>query len=422
VTGVTPRPPRVWFISELFWPEETSTGYFVTRIAEDVAAEYDVHAVCSQPTYSGRGTVAPRREVRNGVTIHRVRSTTLNKDVLLLRGANMLTFSLAAFAHVLRHIGRGDIVVAVTNPPVIPYLVRAAAALRGARFVLLVHDVYPEVLVATGMARSDAPHVRALHAASRRLYRGAERVVVLGRDMAELVSGKLQGEGSRPVIIPNWGDTDRVRPDAAAGAAVRRQLGLEDRFTVLYMGNMGRTHDVLTLLEAATLLRDDRRFHFLFVGWGAQRAALETETAQRGLANITVQGPCAADAMPGYLNAADVAVISFRRGMAGVSVPSRLYNVMAAGRPVLALADAGSELAQVVREDGIGWVIEPEAPEQAAALLRELAADPPSLEAAGRRARDAALLRYSRSAVAQEWLRLLRELQPSDAETLAARP
>jgi colanic acid biosynthesis glycosyl transferase WcaI len=404
------RRSRIWFVSELFWPEETSTGYFVTRIAEDAAGAHDVHALCSQPTYAARGVVAPRREMRNGIHIERMRSTTLSKDVLLHRVVNLVTFSISVFVCALLRLRPGDIVVAVTNPPTVPYLVRAAAALRRARFILLVHDVYPDVLVATGVARSDAVHVRILDAVSRWLYRSAERVIVLGRDMDALVRRKLAATGPAPLVIPNWGDVDVVRPDDTARSVSRNELGLDSTFVIGYVGNIGRTHDLETLVDVADLLRHDDRFRFLFVGAGARREWLVAETAARGLANVRIPGPCGPDELCGVLNAVDVAVLSFRRGMAGISVPSRVYNMMAAGRPLLAIVDDGSEIARLVHEERMGWVSRPEDPAAAAELLRALACAPAELTRAGRNGRAAAVRSYSRQAVTQRWLRLFHEM------------
>lgn len=407
---------RVWFYSELYWPEETSTGYFISRIAEDAATDAQVFVVCSQPTYSARGTVAPRFEVRHGVRIARLRSTTFDKDRLTSRAINMLTFSTAVFVHALVHLRRGDIAVAVTNPPLMPYLVRVAAAARRARFVLLIHDLYPEVLTATGALRSGTPVVRALQRASAWLYRSAARVVVLGRDMQARVNA-VRGMAARsPVhLIPNWGDVESLRPDAPAGAAVRRVLKLEHQLIVQYMGNMGRTHDVMTIVACAEALSADRRVHFHMIGWGAQRDMLEAEVTRRALPNVTLQGPCSSEELNGYLNAADVAIISFRKGMAGLSVPSRLYNVMAAGRPVVALADPGSELAQVVADEDIGWVLPPEDPAALSALVARLADAPDELQERGRRARRAAELRYSRSVAASAWKDLIQDLERTPA-------
>lgn len=376
----------IWVVSELYHPETTSTGYFLTGIAEALARRWTVRVLCSQPTYSQRGVLAARHEQRNGTQITRCFSTRFSKDHLPGRLANLLTASVSMGWGVAAHARHDDIVLVVTNPPLLPFMVTLAARLRGARVVLLIHDVYPEVLVATGFARPGSVLVRTVARLTRRLYRSVDRIIVLGRDMKSLVERKLEG-ASRPVtIIPNWGDVVRVRPQSRDANPVLGALGLRDKFVIQFLGNIGRTHGVEMLIAAARLLAPDPRVHFLFVGWGGRRAWLEATVARERLENVTVRPGCSDADLPDFLNAADLAVIPFLPGMSGVSVPSRLYNVLAAGKPVLAVADPDSELARVVLEERVGWVV---APGDLAGLVRaiETAADPAERDEMGRRAR-----------------------------------
>jgi hypothetical protein len=202
----------VWVASELYYPEETSTGFLLTRIAEGLAESFDVHVICGQPTYSARGRRAPRRERRNRVEIERCWSTTLDKDRLPLRLLNAVTISASMFATALRRFRRGDSVLVVTNPPFLPFVIAAAARLRGARPALIVHDVYPEVLTAAGLAGEDSAVTRLAGALTRALYRGVDRIVVLGRDMHALTVRKLGPEADKIVIIPNWATSTRSGP------------------------------------------------------------------------------------------------------------------------------------------------------------------------------------------------------------------
>ena len=131
---------RVWIVSELYYPELTSTGYFLTGIAEGLAVDYDVSVLCGQPSYRARGTRAPTREICSGVYVRRCRATTLDKNKVALRIVNLVTISLSIFLSALFSLRRGDIVIAVTNPPLLPYVALLACRMRGGRFVLLVHD------------------------------------------------------------------------------------------------------------------------------------------------------------------------------------------------------------------------------------------------------------------------------------------
>ncbi|MEZ5316627.1 MAG: glycosyltransferase family 4 protein, partial [Vicinamibacterales bacterium] len=172
-------------------------------------------------------------------------------------------------------------------------------------------------------------------------------------------------------------------------------LRLTERFVLLYAGNIGWPQELETLLAAAGRLGDDPRFHFLVVGDGARRAWFETEVRARGLRNVTLLGPRPRSDQQVFLNACDVGLVTLVRGMWGVSVPSRLYNFLAAGKPVLGLVEPGSEVDQVIREEGIGWSSPPGDVDRLVAAVREAASDGPRLAEMGVRARRAAERSYT---------------------------
>jgi colanic acid biosynthesis glycosyl transferase WcaI len=405
----------LWIVSELYYPEETSTGYLLTLIAEGLAAAgRPVRVLCAQPTYSRRGTRAPAREVRHGVAIQRVAGTTLPKDRMLPRIVNMLTITASIFLAAVRRFRRGDLVLVVTNPPALPFAVALACRLRGARCLLLIHDVYPEVLVASGMAGSGSLITRIVRTANHWLYNAVERVLVLGRDMRDIAVRKMTDGDRRIVLIPNWADVDDVRPDTRATNALLTETSLSGRFVVQYAGNMGRTHGIETLVDAAQRLKKSAPdVSFLFLGSGAKKAWLEQAVRSLGLPNVTILGSRPRSDQHLFINACDVAVISFMPGMAGVSVPSRMYNIMSAGKPIVAVADEHSELARVVREEDIGWVVPPSRPELLEAAIREARADAPRRAAMGERARAAAVAKYRFEAIVGQYESMLAGLAPS---------
>lgn len=385
----------VWVVSELYHPEQTSTGYFLAGIAEGLAQHYQVRVLCAQPTYSARGTRAPRYEERNGVRIRRCLTSTFDKEKLVLRLINLATISISISFNAIWRLRTDDCVIVVTNPPLLPFLVAFAARLRGARCLLLVHDVYPEVLVAAGMIKAESRLARIIDRLSRTLYRNVERIIVLGRDMEQLIRRKIDADRDQIVIIPNWADVDEVLPGQRSQSKLLRTLGLSDRFVVQYSGNMGRTHGLGCLLKAAEKLSGGSDTHFLFVGSGAKKRWLEETARAKGLSNVTIIPSCPRADLPSYLNACDVAIISFVPGMAGISVPSRMYNVLAAGKPIIAVADSDSELAQVVQEEQVGWVVPPDDPDRVLGAILEARNHPDLLRKMGLRARMAAENRFS---------------------------
>ena len=385
----------------------------MTRIAESLATRHAVKVLCSQPTYSSRGLLAPIREERNRVAIERCRSTRFNKDVLPLRLTNVATICSSIFLKTLFRVGPQDHVLVATNPPLLPFFVVCASWLRRAKVVLLVQDVYPDALIATRMIKPESPLVRMGIALYRRLYRRTERIVVLGRDMQALVASRLDGGQDKIVLIPNWGDVDFVRPAPRADNALLERLGVSEKFVVQYMGNMGRTHGIEALAAAAVELQTVEDIHFLCVGWGARKSWLEKTVAERSLCNVTVLPGCPREELPDFLNACDLSIIAFVQGMRGVSVPSRMYNVLAAGKPILAVADHDSELAMVVKEERIGWVVSPDRPNEMTAAIREARASRKELVEMGKRARDAAERQYSFRRVSELYAQMISDIDAS---------
>lgn len=409
--GDDPKIRRVWVISELYYPEETSTGHFLTQIAEGLARYHPVSVLCSQPTYSARGVRAQARETRNGVDIRRCGGATLNKDRLPFRMINLATISLSVFCSAVLRIRRDDAVLVVTNPPLLPFVVYIACRWHRARCLLLIHDVYPEVLVAAGMIRPDSLLARWIGRLTRWLYKGSDRIIVLGRDMQELVGRKLGVATSRVVIIPNWADVTEIAPIPREQNLLLRQLGLIEKFVVQYSGNMGRTHDLESLVACAALLKKRSDVHFLLIGSGAKKAWLEDAIRREGLPNATVMSARSRSELSDSLSACDLAFLSFIPGMAGVSVPSRMYNILAAGKPILAAADSESELARVVLEERVGWVVDPGCPDKTVqTILAAKEAAGERAEMAGR-ARAAAEKKYTLDNVVTAYQNLLAGLE-----------
>lgn len=388
-------PQRIWLVSELYYPEETSTGYNVTRIAEGLADRFDVHVLCGQPTYSKRGIRAPRNEFYNSVAIRRCAGTTLDKNVIAYRLLNIITLSLSIFIRALIHFKRDDKVMVVTTPPSLPFITALACWLRRSRYLLLIHDNYPEILIAAGMARPDSWLVRLMNRVNKRLYKGAYRIVVVGRDMKELLTRKRDGDASRIVTIPNWAELEIVEPCSRDDNQLLDELGLKDKFVILYAGNMGHPNDLESIVASASMLREKSNIHFLFIGSGVKKRWLEDSIKDLGLKNVTVLPPRPREDQINFLNACDIALISLVDKMLGVSMPGRTYNTLAAGKPMIGVADAESELARVINEENVGWIVPPHNPDLLVQAIVEAESDRHRLIEMGARARDAAVKKYS---------------------------
>ncbi|MEJ7623133.1 MAG: glycosyltransferase family 4 protein [Pyrinomonadaceae bacterium] len=399
----------LWILTEVYYPEDISTGYYLTTIAESLAEHRTVKVLTSQPKHMSRGKRAAKREERNGVEIFRTSATTLDKNILVFRLINMLTISVSIFMKSLLYFRKGDHVLVVTAPPSLPVTTTLAALLKGAGLTLLVQDSYPEILIAVGGVRKDSWFVFLVNLANRWVYKYASKIIVMGRDMKELFEGKTRGLEVPVVAIPNWSELDAVTPKRRSENSLLKELGLIDKFVFLYAGNIGHPTDVETIVKSAEILRDRSEIHFLFIGAGVKKAWLDRAVEKYKLTNVTVLDYRPRSEQEVFLNACDVALVALVKGMWGTAMPSRTYNIMAAGKPILALTDPGSELAQVVDEERIGWHLESGDPQTLVSKILQVYSRAGILEEMGRRARRAAVEKYSSASACDAYRRALIE-------------
>jgi glycosyltransferase involved in cell wall biosynthesis len=300
---------------------------------------------------------------------------------------------------------RPDVVLTMTDPPFVAAAAMLASKVRHAPFVYVNQDIFPEVALTLGILKTGvtATTLRKLNA---RLRASAAAVVAIGRDMERRLLD-LGTEPSKIRVITNWADTDAITPSSAA-SPLRDRLGWSDRFVVMHSGNVGLTQDLDALVGAADLLRDDPAVLIAIVGEGGSKAQLERAAQSRGLANVVFLPYQPKKNLTASLGAADLHFIGLRRGLAGAIVPSKLYGIMAVGRPFLAAVESESETALVCREFDCGLVVDPGSPHAIANGIRQ--ARQLNLVAMGERGRDAAVAHFGRAAVAASYDSLLRDI------------
>jgi len=390
--------PVLWVITELYHPENNQTGYYMTGIAEGLSKDFEVRVICGQPNYAAKGTRAPKKEIHREVEIFRVWGTTLDKNVIFFRVVNMLTLGASIFLKSLIKIKNGQSVLVVSAPPSLPFLTALAAKIRHARYNLIIQDKYPEILVAVGKTSSNSMFVKLLDKLNIRLYSGAEKIVVVGRDMRELVEVQtFNRSGSKTTIkvIQNWASLEEIEPMPRENNELLKELGILDKFVFLYAGNMGHPQDLESIVECAEILNDDARFHFVFLGSGVKRKWLEKKVQENELKNVSILTARPRAEQKLFLNACDIGIVSLVKNMRGVAMPSRTYNFMAAGKPILALTEKNSEVARVIEEEQIGWIVPPSEPSKLLQVIYKIFDERNRLDEIGKRARKSALNKYS---------------------------
>lgn len=390
------KTEKLWVISELYYPEETSTGYYLTKIAEGLADDFDVSVICGQPNYSARDITSPRFERHKNVDIYRAFGTRLDKNVIPFRLLNMITLSISIFFKCLFKFKKNEKILVVTTPPMLPFITGICAKLKGSDHIPLIHDNYPEILIAVNKAEKNSLFSRVLNYFNKKLYRQASKIIVVGRDMKELVSEKMNyKETDKIYVIQNWAELETVSPAPRETNTLLKELKLNDKIVFLYAGNMGYPNDIESFLTVAEKLLSEKEFHFIFLGAGVKLKFLQNTVADKNLTNVTILRPKPRSEQNIFLNACDVGIVSLTKKMKGVSMPSRTYNIMGVGKPILALCENGSEIDLVVKENSIGWSIPPGKPEILEKTIREIAVRRSVLGDLGKSSRGAALKSYS---------------------------
>lgn len=395
---------KILILNQYFSPDSSASAQFLGQLATDLAAFHEVTVVAGRPSYNAstatddvqqgkrrRGFLS--RESMGKVRILRMWSTTYPRQAGMRgRIANYLSYLTSASIGAFR-APRPDVVMTWTDPPPIASVGAMVARLRRAPLVLSMQDITPEAPIATGDL-TNPTLIRLLRANAHFSLKRAAVVVSIGRDMNARLEA-LGVEPSRIELIENWMDTDLVRP-LEGPSHFRAEQGWGDRFVVMHSGNVGLSQDLDTLMGAADLLAGELDILFAVVGEGARKEELQAETVRRGLTNLVFLPFQPEEALADSLGAADIHVVSHERGASGFQVPSKLYGVLAAGKPVLASVDDWAEVALTIEENQCGVRSEPGDPASMAAAIRRLR-DDPKLAQLGRNARLAAETRYSRT-------------------------
>jgi colanic acid biosynthesis glycosyl transferase WcaI len=389
------KPGKILVVSQYYPPDSSTTAVYIATIAEGLARDNRVIVLSGSPNSSrGAGVERTRPEIVE------IASWTPQKDALVRRAIAISLLAVRIFLATVRRAGPNDVVFCVTTPFTLPYAVALAARLRGASNVLLIYDLYPEALEAAELIKPSSLTARLLRLANSVLFGALDAIITIGRDVEPLLLAYKSVTPAKIHLIPNWTLLPVGYRETSPDNCFR--AGHDSKLVVGLSGNLGFTHRPRTVFEAARLLKTDGDVHFILSGWGIGWKQLGDLQAAERLDNVTLLEAVPQASLVELLSSADVWVIPYRRNIAGVSVPSRLYNLLAVGRAVIVAAEPQSEAALVIDEEQIGWVVPPEDPHQLANAIRSAAADRAATVQKGQRAaaaaqkynQEAALARY----------------------------
>jgi glycosyltransferase involved in cell wall biosynthesis len=383
------RQPRLSVVSQFFSPDFAATGQLLEDLTNRLSASgLQVQILSGMPAYAYTSSHAKRIEFKPNRCIRRTSASRFWPRRIRGRAVNGVLYCLRICLRLLRYSRRGDLILYTTEPPYLPLLGWLIHRLTTTPYLVLLYDLYPDVLVELGVIQHQHPLTRLWRQINQWVFADAQELIVLSGPMAERVLRSAPTVASKLNVIPSWADPDQIKPIPKAENWFVRKHQLQTRFTVLYSGNQGRCHDLVTVLAAATRLQHDDQVHFLFVGGGPQNEHLRLLVDRWSLSNCQFLPYQELSDLPYSLASADLALVTLSVQSEGLVAPSKLYGHLAAGTPIAAVTPASSYLHQLVEDEGCGrWFANGDADGLASWILdlKRNPADARAMGAAGRK-------------------------------------
>jgi glycosyltransferase involved in cell wall biosynthesis len=353
------KPMRVVILNQYYVPDVASTGHLLFELAENIASQgAEVSIITCRPSYGPKESwqKCPRNEEKAGVKVHRMFTTRYSKDSIIGRIVNSITFLLPlALFHVLPRC-KGEVFLYTTNPPYLGFVGGFMSLIRRQKYIVLLHDSYPELAVWVGKIRSGGFIDKFWRFCNKIMYKRAKQIIVLSEAAKRLVVENYGPDPDRVHVIPNWADPNELQPKPKKDSMFAKKHALVEPFTLLYSGNLGLYYEFDMILDAAERLLDTN-FRLVFTGAGGQRDYIEKKIKEKKLSNTLLLPYTPQHEFKDALCGCDALLVTIAKGIDGISFPSKLYTSMSVGRPIIAFSSPDSELRLKVETNQIGhWV------------------------------------------------------------------
>lgn len=393
---------KIWIVSEFFAPEETATAYILTKIASRISVNKDVNVITGPYFYendaSNNNQTIEKQEVASSIKIHRVSDTNLDKNKLLTRVLRFVILTFKLCVELWRNVKKKDDVFIVTNPAPLLLFVALLKKIKGFRLFILVHDVFPENTIPANIFRkSNNLLYKFLKLIFRKSYQKADKLIVLGRDMKDVMLKKIGDSQKYKIeIIENWAETD----------IEFREKTQNNKIDIQYAGNIGRVQGIMNILSVFSKL-NNKNIQLTLWGRGALVGQVEEFILKNKKNNISYKGGYSRKEQNDVLNSMDIAIVTLADGMFGLGVPSKTYNILASGHPIIFIGDLTSEIALMIKENKCGVCFDANDSEGLQRFLESLSEESlGELKDMGQRARDLCQNKYSEKIILDKYVKL----------------
>lgn len=394
-------------ITQFFPPDYAATGQLIEELVRNLEKQgVDIDVFTGQPGYAFSTSKAPARERKGLLKIKRSRVSQMWPRRIRGKAINGVIFTLRSGLHLIRHFRNRNILLLTTAPPFLPIIGYLANRYLGLSYICIVYDLYPDVAIALGVISRHHFIVKMWQNVNRLVWQKAKEIVVLSPEMKQRVAAICPEAAHKISVIHNWADPNLILPIPKPENWFAWKHNLVPKFTVLYSGNMGRCHDMDTILQAAELLKNEP-IQFVFVGGGPKRPAFIRKVNQLGLNNCIFLSYVDKQELSYSLTACDLSLVTIDAGFENLVAPSKLYSALAAGRPIAAICPNSSYLKQLVTDANCGTVVQNGDSQELAKFIHKLSQDSQLTESLGIAARHYLQSNFTPELISQQYLNLL---------------
>jgi glycosyltransferase involved in cell wall biosynthesis len=396
-------------VTQFFPPDYAATGQLIEELVKQLEPHgVNIEVFTSQPGYAFSLSKAPYLERIDGIKIQRSRSAQLCPGRIRGKLVNGVLYTLRALLYLLRAWRRNDILLVTTAPPFLPTVAYIANRLFKLPYVCIIYDLYPDIAITLGVVSKNHWIAKLWQAINQRVWLNAKAIVVLSPEMKQRVVESCPQVAHKISIIHSWANPEFIVPIPKQENWFAWKHNLVNKFTVLYSGNMGRCHEIDTLLEAAIELKDEP-VQFVCIGGGAKRQELIAKVHEKGLNNFTFLPYQDKDVLPYSLTSGDLSLVSLNPCSESLVLPSKLYSALATGRPLAVVCSPYSSLRQIMTEAQCGKAFNHGDGHGLAEFIRLLRRNPQLAKQMGNAARQYLESNFTPKIIAQQYLDVLRQ-------------
>ena len=397
----------IYIFTQFYPPDYAPTGQLIEELIHSLGPrERKIQIFAGQPSYAHNQNVSARVEQVNGVNIRRTNSTKLWGDRIRGKSINGILFCISALIYGIRSLKKEDSLILTTAPPFLSIVGYILNYLLGIFYFCIIYDVYPDVAVKLEAVSKNNWLVKIWDNLNQKIWNRSKGIIVLSNSMKDQILSKHPKLEDKISVIHSWADPEWIRSIDKSENWFAQKHKLVDKFTVLYSGNLGRCHDIDTIMRSAYQLKE-YLFQFVFIGGGAGVEYCMNLIKLWQLKNCILLPYQEKKNIPYSLTAGDLSLVSIKAGMEGVIAPSKFYSALASGRPIAAICPKNSYLCQIINQARCGRVFENGDSDGLSQFIQELAIDPQLGKRMGQAGRNHLIQNYTPAIIAREYAKVL---------------